>query len=202
MNTARREGLRQAAPAGRAGVALAQTPSLVELAQKEQERRKGLKSGTAAKVYSDKDLPKTGTPAVASSVPAATPTVVPDQKPPEAKPPEKNEEAAWRNRMAQAREAQRRAEMFAEALQSRINALTTDVVNRDDPYQRAKLADDRKKALAELQRAFRRIRQAAGFQQRGGRIDADAKWAVLADLLLQAVGKRRHGRHCKASYGA
>jgi hypothetical protein len=143
----------------RAGVALAQTPSLVELAQKEQERRKGLKSGTAAKVYSDKDLPKTGTPAVASSVPAATPTVVPDQKPPEAKPPEQNEEAAWRNRMAQAREAQRRAEMFAEALQSRINALTTDVVNRDDPYQRAKLADDRKKALAELQRVTGEIEQ-------------------------------------------
>jgi hypothetical protein len=25
---------------------------------------------------------------------------------------------------------------------------------------------------------------------------------VLVDLVLQAVGKGRHGRHCKASYGA
>jgi hypothetical protein len=144
----------------RAGVAFAQTPSLVELAQKEQERRKALKGATAAKTYSDKDLPKTATPAVASSLPPATPTVVPDQKPAEAKPPDQKEETAWRTRMVQAREAQRRAEMFAEALQSRINALTTDVVNRDDPYQRAKLADDRQKALAELQRVTGEIEQA------------------------------------------
>jgi hypothetical protein len=143
----------------RAGAALAQTPSLVELAQKEQERRKTLK-GTSTKVYSDKDLPKTGTPAVVSSLPAAVPTPVPDEKPPEAKPPDQKEETKWRTRMEQAREAQRRAEMFAEALQSRINALTTDVVNRDDPYQRAKLADDRQKALAELQRVTGEIEQA------------------------------------------
>ena len=133
----------------RAGAALAQTPSLVELAQKEQERRKALKGATASKTYSDKDLPKTGTPAVASSLPAVTPTPVPDEKPPEAKPPEQSQESMWRTRMTQAREAQRRAELFAEALQSRINALTTDVVNRDDPYQRAKLAEDRLAALGQ-----------------------------------------------------
>jgi len=144
----------------RAGVAFAQTSSLVELAQKEQERRKALKGATGGKVYSDKDLPKPATPAVASSLPPATPTPVPDEKPPEAKPPEQKEETVWRTRMAQAREAQRRAEMFAEALQSRINGLTTDVVNRDDPYQRAKLADDRQKALAELQRVTGEIDQA------------------------------------------
>ena len=145
----------------RAGAAFAQTPSLVELAQKEQERRKALKGATGSKVYSDKDLPKTGTPATTvSSLPSATPTPVPDEKPPEAKPPEQSQETVWRTRMTQAREAQRRAEMFAEALQSRINALTTDVVNRDDPYQRAKLAEDRQKALAELQRVTGEIEQA------------------------------------------
>jgi hypothetical protein len=144
----------------RAGVAFAQTPSLVELAQKEQERRKALKGATGGKVYSDKDLPKPATPAVASSLPPATPTPVADEKAPEAKPPDQKEETVWRTRMMQAREAQRRAEMFAEALQSRINALTTDVVNRDDPYQRAKLADDRQKALAELQRVTGEIDQA------------------------------------------
>jgi len=144
----------------RAGIALAQTPSLVELAQKEQERRKTLKGASAAKVYSDKDLPKSGTPAVVSSAPAAEPTVVPDEKPPEAKSGDQKDETWWRTRMLQAREAQRRAEMFAQALQSRINGLTTDVVNRDDPYQRAKLADDRQKALAELQRVTGEIEQA------------------------------------------
>jgi hypothetical protein len=142
----------------RAGVALAQTPTLAELAQNEQERRKGLKA-TAAKVYSDKDLPKPAAPAIASAVPS-TPTVVPnEQKPAEAKPDEQKDEAWWRGRIAQAREAQRRAEAFAEALQSRINALSTDMVNRDDPYQRAKIGDDRQKALAELQRVTNEIEQ-------------------------------------------
>jgi hypothetical protein len=42
--------------------------------------------------------------------------------------------------------------MFVEALQSRINGLTTDFVNRDDPYQRAKIGEDRQKALDELAR--------------------------------------------------
>jgi len=40
--------------------------------------------------------------------------------------------------------------IFADSLQSRINALTTDFVNRDDPAQRAKIETDRKTALAEL----------------------------------------------------
>jgi hypothetical protein len=143
----------------RAGVALAQTPpSLTELAQKEQERRKALK-GTAGKVYSDKDLPKAGPPPIASSVPAPT-VVPPESKPAEDKPEDQKDEAWWRNRITQAREAQRRAEAFAAALQSQVNGLTTDVVNRDDPYQRAKLADDRLKALSELQRVTGEIEQA------------------------------------------
>jgi len=143
----------------RAGVALAQTPpSLAELAQKEQERKKALK-GAATKVYSDKDLPKAATPPIASTVPS--PTVVPaESKPAEAKPEDQKDETWWRNRMTQAREAQRRAEAFAAALQSQINGLTTDVVNRDDPYQRAKLSDDRLKALSELQRVTGEIEQA------------------------------------------
>ena len=140
----------------RAGAALAQAPSLVELALKEQERRKTLK-GTASKVYSDKDLPKSGPPVIASAVPPPPTAVPPEPQPAEAKPDDQKDEAWWRARIAQAREAQRRAEAFAEALQSRINALSTDVVNRDDPYQRAKIGEDRLKALAELQRVTTEI---------------------------------------------
>ena len=54
--------------------------------------------------------------------------------------------------MTQAREELRRNQMFAEALQTRINSLTSDFSARDDPYQRAQVADDRQKALAELSR--------------------------------------------------
>jgi hypothetical protein len=140
-----------------AGVGLAQQPSLVDLAQKEQARKKALKA--PAKVYSDRDLPKSSTPpAVASAVPPSTP-VAAEEKPAEQPKPPESDETAWRNRMAQAREAQRRSEVFAEALQSRINALTTDAVNRDDPYQRAKIADERLKAVAELQRVQGEIEQ-------------------------------------------
>jgi hypothetical protein len=97
---------------------------------------------------------------VASAVPATPATVLPaEQKPVEAKPDDQKDEAWWRARVSQAREAQRRAEAFAEALQSRINALSTDVVNRDDPYQRARISDDRLKAIAELQRVTSEIAQ-------------------------------------------
>jgi hypothetical protein len=51
-----------------------------------------------------------------------------------------------------ARETLRRNEAFADALQSRINGLTTEYVGRDDPYQRARIGEDRQKALAEQER--------------------------------------------------
>lgn len=142
-----------------AGAALAQQPSLVELARKEQERKKALKA-VPSKVYSDKDLPKSpAVPPVASAVPAETAApIAAEPKPAEEKKDDKDE-AYWRNRITQARESLRRAEAFAEALQSRINALSADVVNRDDPYQRAKIADDRVKAIAELQRVQTEIEQ-------------------------------------------
>ncbi len=144
----------------------AQSPTLGELAQKEQERRKTLKG--SGKVYSNRDLPKPPDAAAppAGTLPPATPPapekagakgVQPEAQKPEGDP---KDEAWWRGRMMQAQEAQRRGEAFAEALQSRINALSADAVNRDDPYQRAKAAEDRQKAVAELGRVTAEIAQA------------------------------------------
>jgi hypothetical protein len=125
--------------------------SLVELARQEQKRRTTVKTGSH--VYSDKDLAR---PADAPPSAAATaPAIAPDQKPaakPEPKDPNEKDEAWWRGRITQAREAQRRGETFRNALQSQINALATDSVNRDDPYQRAKAGQDRQKAADELTR--------------------------------------------------
>jgi hypothetical protein len=45
-----------------------------------------------------------------------------------------------------------RDKTYADAMQSRVNALTTDFVNRDDPAQRSVIEADRQKALAELDR--------------------------------------------------
>ena len=133
-----------------------QDPTLGEIARKEQERRKGTKP--PVKVFTNEDLKNGGQPA-AEKTPAAPPHA--QQAQPESKKSDAKEgahpaggqtEDVWRTRMTRARDELRRNEVFATALQSRINALTADFAARDDPYQRAQLADDRQKALAELDR--------------------------------------------------
>ena len=145
----------------------ASAQSLGELAKREAERRKA--TPTAAKTYTNSDLktvpPPTGTPGKAAEDPAKAGEAKPGEaKPGETKaaepekvdsttPPEPaKDEAYWRARMSAARESVRSNEVFAEALQSRINALTAEFTAKDDPYQRAKVADDRQKALAEMAR--------------------------------------------------
>jgi hypothetical protein len=92
----------------------------------------------------------------------------------------KKEEAQWRERIKNERDALERARSFAEALQSRINALNTDFVNRDDPQQRAKIAADRDKALADLDKARKEIgertKAIASIQEDARRAGAPAGW--------------------------
>lgn len=134
-----------------AGTAVAgQQPPLAEVARKEQDRRKTTKPAT--RVLTNKDLPAVSgqaPPAPApESAPAAEPSAPDAQKPGE---PQKDE-AWWRARITEKREGLSRAEVLLEALQSRVNALSADFVNRDDPYQRAKIGEDRQKALVEMER--------------------------------------------------
>jgi hypothetical protein len=147
-------------------LAVAQNPPLAEVARKEAERRKGVTQTT--KVITTKDLPESARkPAAGTPSPAAvaeTPPQTGDQKtaPPAAAAPAdagQRDEKYWRGRLTQAQEALRRNEVFAEALQTRINALTTDFTNHNDPYQRAKVGEDRVKALAELERVKNDVEQ-------------------------------------------
>jgi hypothetical protein len=137
--------------------------SLGELAKKEQARRKA--AAPAAKKYTNDDLkqvpPPTGTPGKPADDAAKTTDAkagdVKTGEPQKVEPTTKTaepakDEAYWRGRITSAREDVRRNEAFKEALQTRINALTADFAARDDPYQRAKVADDRQKALAEMAR--------------------------------------------------
>jgi hypothetical protein len=55
--------------------------------------------------------------------------------------------------MADAQAQLERTKMFAEALQTRANSLLTDFTNRDDPAQRAAIDVERRRTLAELDRA-------------------------------------------------
>jgi hypothetical protein len=124
-----------------------QTPTLGQLALKEQERRKALK-GTG-KVLAD--LPKVPPTAPPQAAPATPKDPAAAEKPADKK-EEPKDEAWWGQRMSKAREELRRSEMFAEALQTRINSLSNDFAARDDPYQRARVAEDRQKAMAEMDR--------------------------------------------------
>ena len=151
--------------AGLVSLVSAQSPSLGELAKKEAERRKAVQA--SGKVYTNDSLTSrpsplppaapTGPAAPASAQPpspAAPGAAKTDDKDKPANAPvdRKAEESAWRQRMQAARDALQRSQVLAEALQSRINALTSDFTSRDDPHQRDVVASDRQKALAELDR--------------------------------------------------
>ena len=139
---------------------LASAQSLGDLARQEEARRKTVRA--PAKVYTNDDLRGGGgrtvppPPAVAEQPDAAEPTASSTSADPKAAPaadaPEAKTEAYWRDRILQARTDVDRTRTYLDALQSRINALTTDFVNRDDPAQRALIEADRNKALAELTR--------------------------------------------------
>ena len=60
--------------------------------------------------------------------------------------------AYWSGRMKALQASLERDQTYTEALQSRINALSTDFVNRDDPAQRSVIGRDRQKAVDELNR--------------------------------------------------
>jgi hypothetical protein len=134
-----------------------QGPSLAELARKEEARRKAETRPTKVLTNNDLSAPQPATPATpattaSTSQPAAEQQKAAEAKAAEPKPADERNEEWWRTRMSEAREHLRQNEMFAEALQSRVNALRADFLRRDNPVQRGKIAEDREKAGAELNR--------------------------------------------------
>jgi len=92
----------------------------------------------------------------------------------------KKDEAEWRERIQNEREALDRAKSYADALQTKINSLNTDFVNRDDPVQRAAIAAQRDKSLAEMDRLKKEIaehtKKIATIQQDARRAGAPPGW--------------------------
>ena len=144
--------------AAAAGAARAQ--SLADVAKKEEERRKTVPE--PAKVYTNKDL----NAASAGSVP---PPPAPPSKSGDAskdagkaakddkdKEPAKDQ-AYWAGRLKTLQDQVLRDQNYADAMQTRINSLATDFVNRDDPAQRAIIERDRQKAIAELARLTKSV---------------------------------------------
>jgi hypothetical protein len=162
-----------------------QKVSLAELAQKEAERRKGVKQ--TQKVITSKDLPESARkPAAAAEGEHASgahasgahagsaPAAAPQGAHAAAASGDQKDEKYWRTRMAGARESLRRSEVFAEALQTRINALSLDLGNRDDRLQRARVGEDLNKAQEELTRVKNDIELA---KKSIGDVEEDARKA-------------------------
>jgi type IV secretory pathway VirB10-like protein len=156
----------------------ASAQSLAAVARKEDARRKKLTQ--PSKVITNKDLRPVTTPPAPVETPAATPAPAPEGAPAGEAPPDEaqqreQDEQAWRNKMADARQALDRSQMYADALQSKINALWADFTARDNPVERAKIELERNKAIAEQARVK-------------GEIEAQTK--AIADLEEEA---RRSG---------
>ena len=140
--------------------------SLADVARQEQERRKAIKK--PSKVLTNKDLGTVpGSAAPAAGAPAAGGTTPPpagtDAAKPGANGAEKKatepakDQAYWSGRAKGLQSQLDRDQAFAVALQSQINALTTQYTNVSDPVQQAALANDRQKALDELTRVTKQV---------------------------------------------
>lgn len=147
------------APVGRGVMVRAQ--SLADVARQEEERRKTVKP--ISKVLTNKDLGTVPPPVVTALPPdpAKMPEAVKTEKPSDAAPPQDKgavrDQAYWSARMKDLRTQLDRDQIFAEAIQTRINSLTADFVNRDDPAQQATIGQNRQRALAELERLTKAI---------------------------------------------
>ena len=166
---------------------LAHAQSLAEVARREAERRKALKGD--GKVYTNKDLVG-GAPAPAGIVtpaPSAPATPAAGQAPGQTEADPSNEpespqkdEKYWRERITEARERLAQSEILQAALESRLNALATDFVNRDDPAQRSVITTDRQKAQAQLDRTKKDIeahkKEIADIQEEARKAGVPAGW--------------------------
>ena len=72
---------------------------------------------------------------------------------------EEKDQGYWSKRMNALREQLERDQTYLDALQTRVDSLTADFVNRDDPAQRSQIANDRQKALGEIDRLKKAIEQ-------------------------------------------
>lgn len=174
---------------------LASAQTLADIAKKEEERRKAIKQ--PAKVITTEDVkssraperppvpppaaaPADVKPAEPGAQPASPTTGAAATKPAEASPAEKKDETYWRNRITTARQALDRSRVYADAMQTRINSLTTDFVNRDDPAQRAVIGADRQRALGELDSLKKQIEQLtkdiAAIEEEARRAGAPPGW--------------------------
>lgn len=166
--------------------------TLADLAKKADDQKKG---GKGTKTYTNKDvgdIPPATAPTVsatgASAAPAQDPstagagTAAATDKPAEtpATPGQAKDQAFYADKMKELKGKLDRDQAFYDALQSQINALTTDFVNRDDPAQRSKIEQNRNRSMAQqaqLQKDIAADKKAiADFEEQARKAGAPPGW--------------------------
>ena len=164
----------------------ARAQSLADVAKKEEERRKAVPA--PAKIYTNKDLnavPAPSTPPASSNAAdakegdkAAKDALSADDKDKDKGP--RKDQAYWAGRLKQLQDQLPSSQNYADAMQTRINALNADFVNRDDPAQRAVIEQNRQKSLAELARLNKSVQDLtkalADFQEEARRAGVPPGW--------------------------
>lgn len=162
------------------GVAAGQ--SLADVARAEEARRKTVKG--QAKVYTNETLRggDGGDPGIAPAPPLAAKPVPPPASEPATSGASDSakDEKYWRERLSNARDAVKRSQTFADALQSQINGLYTEFVNMSDPAQRAVIEQKRLAAIAEQDRLkadiARQTKAIAEIEDEARRANVPAGW--------------------------
>lgn len=161
------------------------TKPLADVAKAEEARRQQVRK--PSKVITNNDLRPDISRGIASQPSTATSTTPGNASPsnttpggPAADPGPAKDQAYWSTRIKTARDMLQRQQLFADSLQTRINSLTTDFVNRDDPAQRAKIETDRQTALAELERVKKEMtdtnKEITAIQDEARRAGVPAGW--------------------------
>jgi hypothetical protein len=162
--------------------------SLADVARAEEARRKAVTG--QVKVYTNETLRGEGgepPPAAPQLAPATTPggatakpAVQPATKPTASAADAAKDEKYWRDRVAMVRDALKRSQTFADALQVQINGLYTEFVNMNDPAQRAVIEQKRLGAIAEQDRVkadiARQTKALADIEDEGRRASVPAGW--------------------------
>jgi hypothetical protein len=165
--------------------------TLADLAKKEEERRKALPPVT--KIYTNKDL--TEVPGGSTSAPPGSAEAPKDGGSKEADKAaadtikdggskdgekDKKDQAYWAGKMKALQTQLDRDKTFADAMQTKVNALTTDFVNRDDPVQKRAIERDRLAALAEIERLKKAVlddqKAISDFQEEARRAGVPPGW--------------------------
>jgi hypothetical protein len=164
--------------------------SLTELARLEKLRREALAAKAAAenlvpKVYTNADLRGGGrlTTGTVQTQPPATSETESEAAPPDEDTPEPDApltEEQWRDRINNLRQERDRAQLLAEALQSRVDGLWADFTARDNPVERSVIEQNRLAAVDELENTIAAVedldQELADIQDEARRANVPPGW--------------------------